>query len=465
MAADPNAPALGAHLNPPILPDDEVVSPADLLNEVVTFLRRFIAAPPDALVAMALWVAHAHALDAFDSTPRLALLSPEPGSGKTRVLEVLELLTPAPMHALNASAPAVFRTIENARPTLLLDEVDALFGKRGKDDSAEDLRALLNAGHRKGATIPRCVGPQHNVAHFPVYCAVALAGLGDLPDTLMTRSIVIRMRRRAPGERVEPFRYRVIAPQGHVLRDRLATWVATAMEELDGAWPTFPEGITDRPADTWEALLALADAADGHWPTTARAACIELCKVVANREASLGVRLLTDLQSAFGEDERVATDTLLERLYAIEEGPWGDLRGRPIDARGLARRLNAYDVKSTQLKVGGQKVRGYRREDLWDAWQRYLPSGPEEAVPAVPAVPGRSEHLFPVPAGEPVPVPATQAVPDTPPLSREVPEVPQVPHLGDRSDRGTCDLCSRVTLNQLDDGGWRHQACAEEVSA
>jgi len=369
------------------------------------------------------------------------------------------------MHALNASAPAVFRTIENARPTLLLDEVDALFGKRGKDDSSEDLRALLNAGHRKGATIPRCVGPQHNVAHFPVYCAAALTGLGDLPDTLMTRSIVVRMRRRAPGERVEPFRHRVVAPHGFALRERLAAWLTSVLEELDGAWPAMPHGITDRPADTWEALLAVADAAGGHWPGTARAACVELCKVVASREASLGVRLLTDLQAVFGDDERLSTDTVLERLYNVEEGPWGDLRGRPINARDLARRLTAYDVRSTQLKVDGQKVRGYRREDLWDAWQRYLPSGPDEAVPPVPAVPGRSEHLSPVPAGEAVPVPAPQAVPDTPPLSREVPEVPQVPHLGDRSDRGTCDLCSRVTLNRLADGGWRHQACAEEVAS
>jgi hypothetical protein len=130
----------------------------------------------------------------------LALLSPEPGSGKTRTLEVLEDLVPAPMHVLSASTAAIFRTIEVEQPTLLLDEVDAIFGRRGKDDNNEDLRALLNAGHRIGATIPRCVGPSHEVRRFPVYAAVALAGLGDLPDTLMTRSVVIRMRRRAPGE-------------------------------------------------------------------------------------------------------------------------------------------------------------------------------------------------------------------------------------------------------------------------
>lgn len=372
---------------------------ADLLDEVAAFMRRFLALPSEhALAAAVLWTAHTHCLDAFDSTPRLAMLSPEPGSGKTRVLEVLEVLVPKPMHVLNASAPAIFRTIDAARPTLLLDEVDALWGNRGKDESAEDLRALLNAGHRAGATIPRCVGPKHEVTLFPVYAAVALAGLGDLPDTLMTRSVVIRMRRRAPGERVEPFRHRVAEPEGHKLRDRLAFWTDAAYSKMDGAWPDMPDGITDRPADTWEALLAVADAAGGHWPTTARTACVELCKVVASREASLGVKLLTDLRAIFGDEERVATETILERLHAMEEAPWGDLRGKPLDARGLARRLGAYDVSSTQVKVDGVKFRGYRREDLWDAWTRYLPS--PEAVPPVPAVPDATE----------------------------VPEVPQVPH-------------------------------------
>jgi hypothetical protein len=51
------------------------------------------------------------------------------------------------------------------------------------DQSNEDLRALLNSGYKRGATIPRCVGPKHDVQNFTVYCATALAGLGELPDT------------------------------------------------------------------------------------------------------------------------------------------------------------------------------------------------------------------------------------------------------------------------------------------
>ncbi len=376
-------------------PDADVAAPeppvtvdaARLLGDVETLLGRFVAFPSDAArIAVTLWAAHAHLVDAGDNSPRLALLSPEPGSGKTRTLEVLELLVPAPMSVLSASPAAVFRSIEAERPTLLMDEVDAIFNRRGGgDDGAEDLRALLNAGHRRGATIPRCVGPKHDVVKFPVYAAVALAGLGDLPDTLMSRSVIVRMRRRAPSEHVTPFRRRLHAAEGEALRDRLAAWTATVAGEVADAWPEMPDGVEDRPADVWEPLLAIADAAGGHWPERARAACVELVQVAASREASLGVRLLTDLRAVFGDADAHSTGTILDRLHDLDEAPWADLRGKPLDARGLARRLRQYEVTSTNVKVDGKVLKGYRREHLWDAWTRYLPDPRESATSATPA--------------------------------------------------------------------------------
>lgn len=66
-----------------------------LLEETIGFLRRFIAYPmPGAAVAHALWIIHTHLMECWESTPRIAFLSPEPGSGKTRALEVTELLVP-----------------------------------------------------------------------------------------------------------------------------------------------------------------------------------------------------------------------------------------------------------------------------------------------------------------------------------------------------------------------------------
>ena len=420
------------------------VDGAELLDDTEVFLRRFVAFPSEAAaVAVTLWAAHTHAVLSFDSTPRLALLSPEPGSGKTRTLEVLDLLVPRPMSVLSASPAAVFRTIEAEQPTLLIDEVDAVFRRRGSsDDGAEDLRALLNAGHRKGATIPRCTGPRHDVQRFQVYAATALAGLGDLPETLMTRSIIVRMRRRAPTEHVQPFRHRQHAPKGVELAERLAEWAAPIADQLANAWPTMPAGVEDRPADVWEPLLAMADAAGGTWPERARTACVELVQVAASGEASLGIRLLGELREVFGEAEAMFTETILNRLHQLDEAPWADLRGKPLDGRRLARMLAQYEVRSTTVKVDGKALKGYRREHLYDAWTRYLAPVPQQALPPLPAIPGRSEGMGGVTDAEPGTLPNPQPLPADPALTSHVTEVTEVTAIGEP----TCTVCGRPLL-------------------
>lgn len=366
---------------------------ATLLADVEAFLSRFVAYPSEATrVAHVLWCAHAHRMQAWESTPRLAFLSPEPGSGKSRALEVTELLVPAPLMTTNVSPAALFRSIgaEAGPPTLLFDEIDTVFGPRAKDN--EDLRGLLNAGHRRGATTLRCVnsgkGNEQTVEHFPAYCAVALAGLGDLPDTILTRSVVVRMRRRAPGEYIEAFRPRLHRLDGEGLRDRLTEWTGEAADDLDDVWPQMPDGIEDRDADVWEPLLAIADAAGGKWPERARVAAVALVAQAQQKPATLGIRLLADVREVFDrlDSSTIPTDTLLFELCGLEEAPWGDLRGKPLDSRGLARMLRKYDVTPRVVRVGEVTPRGYRREDLHDAWSRYLPALPP-AGPATSATP------------------------------------------------------------------------------
>jgi hypothetical protein len=413
---------------------------AQLLDEVHAFITRFVAFPSEAAAhAVTLWAAHCHVPDSFESTPRIALLSPEPGSGKTRTLEVLELLTPDPQLVLSASPASIFRLLKKGPLTLLHDEVDAVFTKHGKDDTNEDLRALLNAGHRKGATIPRCVGPSHDVQMFPVFAPVALAGLGDLPATLMSRSVVIRMRRRAPGETVEPFRVRLATADAKPLAGQLAAWMKHTAPRLADSYPEMPPGITDRPADVWEPLLAVADAAGGDWPKRARAACTELAAAAETAEASLGVRLLTDLWEVFGKYEdqdgqpvrtgtakQLPTAVILDRLRALDEAPWASLGKppKPLDSRGLANRLRAYSVKSDNLPRddGGTRLKGYFAASLADAWMRYVPES-RTSAPSAPSSSPQADDLFAGadtgPGAAPSAPPDSSAPPDDPVTSAD----------------------------------------------
>ncbi|MFF4246110.1 DUF3631 domain-containing protein [Streptomyces sp. NPDC001822] len=368
---------------------------AALLDEVEAFHRRFNVFPSEAaFVAVALWDAHAHLLDCFDSTPRIAFLSPEPGSGKTRALEIVETLVPQPMTAVNASAAALFRSVSagSGKPTILFDEIDTVFGPKAGDN--EELRGFLNAGHRRTGVTYRCIGDggQQTVQAFPSYCAVAVAGLGSLPDTIMSRAVIVRMRRRARNETVEPFRARIHEAEGHKLRDRLAQWAEHARGFVMGAWPDMPDGVSDRPADVWEPLLAIADAVGGHWPERARAACVTLVTASrANDKGSIGVRLLTDLRDhvMVGID-RLPTVAILDRLNALDDAPWADLHGKPLDNRRLSKMLAEYmtadnePIASRNIKTVGSVLKGYYTADLWDAWARYCPPPPESPLPPLP---------------------------------------------------------------------------------
>jgi hypothetical protein len=363
-----------------------LASDASLLADVEAFLARFIAYPSEhARIAHVLWIAHVHAMEAWESTPRIAFLSPEPGSGKSRCLEITEMLVPRPVEAVNVTPAYLFRKVaaEEGRPTILFDEIDTVFGPKAKDN--EEIRGLLNAGHRRGAVAGRCVvkGKIIETEEIPAYCAVALAGLGSLPDTILTRSVIVRMRRRAPTENVEPFRRRVHGAEGEALRDRLARWAGGIEHSLTKAWPEMPAGIHDRDADVWEPLLAIADAAGGDWPERARVSAVTHVTESKRSTPSLGVRLLSDLKTIFGGEERLSTEAILHELHRIEEAPWGDIRGKALDARGLARRLSEYDIKPVPVRFGATVAKGYRREDFHDAWSRYLSPPPVESGTSV----------------------------------------------------------------------------------
>lgn len=353
---------------------------ADLLDELGRALAKYVAFPsPESLTAVVLWITATHALDAFEHATRLAIHSPVKRCGKSRLLEVIEATTHRPIPTTNISVPALFRMIDAADPppTLILDEVDRLLGSAKKDDDNRDLVAILNNGFRAGHPTIRCVGPAQKPTPFSNYAMVALAGIGRITDTIEDRSINITMRRRLPGESISKFRLRTDVPPLHGLRDRLAEWVGSVMENLAMPVLDIPDELEDRAEDAWEPMLSVADAAGGHWPARARTAALKLTREAADADDdSLDTRILADIKVISDSDPSVTFISgadLLAELHKLEDAPWADL---DLTRRKLAYRVGKFGVKSGHNAA--KTVRGYHFSHFHDAFSRYLASSPSE---------------------------------------------------------------------------------------
>jgi hypothetical protein len=352
---------------------------AALLGEVSALLRRFVVMTPAQARVVALWVVHTHTIGAAEATPYLAITSAEKRSGKTRLLEVLDLLVARPWFTGRTTAAVLPRKIDADGPTLLLDESDAAFG--GNKEYAEALRGVLNSGHRRGGKTTVCVGQGANITFkdFSVFSAKAIAGIGKLPDTVADRAIPIRLERRAPDERVDRFRRREVEPQAQQLRQRLNALTEVAEALLEDAHPALPDELDDRAWDGVEPLLAIAELAGGDWPVATRAACVELYGGRQIEDESTGVQLLADIREVFGDDDRLSTRDLLDRLNDLDESPWCEWFGKALTSRGLAKLLDRYGIKSRKVRFeeGARGTRqGFKREQFEDTWNRYVPSKP-----------------------------------------------------------------------------------------
>ncbi|WP_116248535.1 DUF3631 domain-containing protein [Nocardiopsis sp. FIRDI 009] len=375
---------------------------ADLLDEAHAAFTRYVVLPTaEAVDALVLWCAATHAQAVADHAPRLVIKAPEKRCGKSRCLDIVEALSSKPIVAVNATPAAIFRSIEaDEPPTLIFDEADTIFPTRNTKvaENNEELRGLLNAGHQRGRPARRVIGKgtEQVVAEFATFAMAALAGIGSMPDTIEDRAVIITMRRRAPGERIAKFRYRRDQLPLHALRERLSDVIATHLDTLADAEPDMP--VEDRAADTWEPLIALADAAGGTWPDRARQAAKALTSALdADGDTSTGVRLLTDCRTVFdshGGPGALKTSVILEGLKAIEDAPWADWGRSGLTGRKLGDLLAEYGIKPGNVRFeDGSQAKGYLRLKFSDAWLRYCPPTPE----AAPSQPPRGHHPSPTP--------------------------------------------------------------------
>lgn len=351
-------------------------NPDILLQEVFEHISTYCVLPSDGhVLAVVLWAAHTHFIQQLDSTPRLSLQSPDKQSGKTRLLEVMQPLLRDPLNIVNMTPAVMFRAIEQWQPTFIIDEIDAFFpkGMRSVDQAKEDIRGMINAGHRRGQTVMRVSQKDHDkLDRFHVFCPVVLAGISSLPDTIEDRAVILHMRRRRPEEEIAPYRQSLDDPKGAALGARLKAWAESAdLPQLDAG----DMSLEDRPADVWEPLYRVAKLAGGAWLGLLDKNAENIRNMGRVQNDDNRVELLRDIRIIMQKDDSrgMHTAQLVAKLNNIQDSPWQYMEnGRGLNAWSMSGMLKEYGIKPGQLKIKGLNNNGYRWADFEDSMARYL---------------------------------------------------------------------------------------------
>ncbi len=354
-----------------VQPSPEYVDGAELLDELRELVTMYVVLPDGAADALALWTLFTYTFKHARTCPLIAFTSPDKRCGKSTALRALIALTHRPLVASNISPAALFRSVDEYHPTLLVDECDTFLADN------EELRGILNAGHhRDTATAVRCEGSAHEPRVFDVFSPKALALIGKLPPTLADRSIEIPMRRKTRSEKVARVGRAYERGNTLELRMRCKRWADDNAEMLQHAQPALLPSLNDRAFDNWEPLFAIADLAGTEWSQRARAAA----KALQGEEddESAGIALLEDIRAYFHEEQGrnwVGSSELVAYLVELEERPWPEWRrGLPLSASSVARLLKPFGIRPRQQRAGAKNIRVYDRSAFEESWDRYLPT-------------------------------------------------------------------------------------------
>jgi putative DNA primase/helicase len=263
--------------------------------------------------AVALWILQAWAHeDAAVHSPILLATSPEPGCGKTVLVDLISFLVPCGLPCVGLSEAALFRCIQKWKPTIIVDEADTALVEN------EPLRAVINSGWTRGFGTVRCIGDSHDPQYFPTFCPKILGMKGrQLPDTTMSRCVIIEMRRKIRSERVEYFQSIDDAGLAE-LRRKSFRWSMDNGRTLKDAKPGMPPDFENRLADNWRLMFAIADLVGGDWPQQARQAAVAVSQAADIGDQSLGIQLLRDIRHIFSVTLEYGSDQPVKHMPAAD---------------------------------------------------------------------------------------------------------------------------------------------------
>lgn len=333
---------------------------SSLLDAIAEAVARHVVLPVRGAEMTALWTIHVHAHEAAQHSPLYAIQSPDSACGKTTLLRVLGGLTPNPVTSIDVSVAGLYRSTAAQKRTWLFDEANTSVGNNSL------LRALFRGGHcRDTAQIVRADGI------FDAWSPKALAFIGEIPQDLRNRSLRIGLQRKLSKQAVAPLDHAALSHLQHLCA-RSAAWVAAHLPQLLGANPKLLPELSNRTADNWRPLLAIADLAGGHWPETARA--IAIMSSAVDTDVSPGVALLADIKRVFAavDGDRIPSAELVAALAAMEDRPWGEWnRGRSITPNQVAALLRPWSIAPRTIRFSTGVAKGYLAADFRDAFNRY----------------------------------------------------------------------------------------------
>jgi Protein of unknown function (DUF3631) len=357
-----------------VKPAEDPVDATQLFAEIETRILQHVVMPKDLAFVVALWVGQTWIHQHGTYSPILGVTSAERDSGKSTLMGVIAFLVRRSLLSVGVSAAALYRSIEKWNPTFVVDEADDAFVDN------PDLRQVINSGWTRGQGVMRCDPDTNEPRRFPTFCPKAIALKGKkMPDTMLSRTIFIEMKRRLRSEKVDHFRHLDDAGFAR-MRSQLARWAQDCGEPLGLAQPAQPEGFMNRTASNWQLMFAIADSLGEEVGARARTIAQQIAGVTDM--ASAGVALLQDIKTMFEAStlDYLTSKTIIERLTADPEKPWAEWsRGKPITEKGVAGLLHEYRIISRTVGPKGSTAKGYRRADFEDGWERYLP--PEAETP------------------------------------------------------------------------------------
>ena len=356
-----------------VTPWHEEVNGQVLFDDLVNVFSKYLALQKYQPETLALWAIFSYCIDANNIAPKLLVYSPEKRCGKTTLLDVLTSLVWKGLSASNITPAAIFRTIEAIGGTIIIDEADTFINE------TPEINGIINSGHRKSsAFVIRLIGDNHEPKQFSTWAPNIIAMIGKPKDTIVDRSIMIEMRRKKTDEEVGRFIPHRAEPELKILARKIRRWSNDSFDALRDSDPDTPPSLNDRAADNWRPLFAIADLIGEDRSKLSRLAAIGLSEENEGEDDSVGTALLSDIRNIFQTEKmrtRISTEDLLEKLYALEDRPWGEWnRGKPMTPRQMAKYLNPFKIASKAIRFSYGCKKGYMIEQFKEPFSRYLPS-------------------------------------------------------------------------------------------